>query len=269
MLTPNKIFVLQLENDKWFLHLSQELKPENVILESQVIYDYVRKNPPINIHQIVNASDSFEINTLTRKYMNCIGIDNVRGGIYSDEILPDYLLKSLELELNTTIENYIDKTNVFNALSNMQNPTLIDYQKRADDYCLLLSKGYKTITRDFFTNLEWLQNKIESCENTINYKIHGISKEDNFKYKDLLLSMENVFTYYYKLEEDKIKVENSIVLKHPKFTLDYFIYHQHWKRDWENEKKIALDILKKYEFMGYTLINELDGLEFDFYNTVL
>jgi len=263
-----KIFVLQLENDKWFLHTSKETKTERVLFESQVIYDFVKKNPPLNIYEIIKSTDYFDINTLTKKYMNCIGIENVRGGIYSDEILPEFLLKSLELEINSTVDVY-NKSEIFDSISNRENLTLDDYKKRAYEYKQLLSSGYKSIKRDFFTELEWLRNKIESYDYTNQTKTHGIPKfssEENARYRKLVLDMDTIRNQYYKLDEDKIKVSPSIVLKYPKFTLDYFTCHQHWNKNWEAEKVIALDVLSKYEFMGYTLINTLDCLEFDFYN---
>lgn len=263
-----KIFVLQLENDKWFLHTSKETQLDRVLFESQVIYDFVRKNPPIKIYEIIKSTDYFDINTLTKKYMNCIGIENVRGGIYSDEILPEFLLKSLELEINSTVDIY-NKSAIFDSISNRENLTLDDYKKREYEYKQLLSSGYKNITRDFFNNLEWLKNKVESYNYENQSKTHGIPKinsEENIKYNKLLLDIDNVRIHYYKLDEDKIKVEDSVSLKYPRFTLDYFVCHQHWEKNWEAEKIVALDILRKYEFMGYTLINIIDCLEFDFYN---
>lgn len=270
MTSNYNIFVLQLENDKWFLHMSKETKTERVLFESQVIYEFVRKNPPLNVYEIIKSTDYFDINTVTKKYMNYIGIENVRGGIYSDEILPDFLLKSLELELTSSADIY-NKTSIFDSISNRENLTLEDYEKRSNEYKQLLSTGYKSITRDFFNNLEWLKNKIE----TYNYENHTktkyvpkFNKEETDRYKNLLSDMDTVRNYYYKLDEDKIKVDISVSLKYPGFTLDYFTYHQYWNKNLETEKVIALDILRKYEFMGYTLINIIDCLEFDFYNPI-
>jgi hypothetical protein len=265
-----KIFVLQLENDKWFLHASKETQLDRVLFESQVIYDFVRKNPPIKVYETIKSTDYFDINTLTKKYMNYIGIENVRGGIYSDEILPDFLLKSLELELNSTVDVY-NKTSIFDRMSNRPNIILDDYEQRAEEYNKLLSSGYKSIKRDFFTEVEWLRNKIESYDYTNKSQTHVIPKfnsEDNIRYRKLLLDMDNIRNQYYKLDEDKIKIKVNlnILLKYPKFTLDYFTFHQHWNKNWEAEKVIALDLLNQYEFMGYTLINIIDCLEFDFYN---
>jgi hypothetical protein len=248
--------------------MSKETKLDRVLFESQVIYEYVRKNPPLKIYEIIKSTDYFDINTVTKKYMNYVGIENVRGGIYSDEILPEFLLKSLELEINSTVDIY-NKSAIFDSISNRENLTLDDYKKRAYEYNQLLYTGYKTITRDFFTNLEWLKNKVESY-NYENHRhcAHKFTSEENIRYKKLLSDMDTVRNYYYKLDEDKIKVDINVSLKYPRFTLDYFVCHQHWNKNFEAEKIVALDILRKYEFMGYTLINVIDCMEFDFYNPI-
>jgi hypothetical protein len=264
-----QIFTLQLENDKWFLHLSDKSNKDHVLFECQVLYDFVKTNPPIKIYEIINTTDKYEINTLTKKYMEFVGIDNVRGGIYSDEILPDYLIKSLELELDSSIENYTKKTKIFDSIRNKPDLVLDDFIKREISYSELLNAGYQEITREFFSDLEWLKNKIEFPEPKPEKYVNGVTTvnaKDNKKYKKILENMDIVRKRYFELDQDKIKVDFDIIINIPKFTLDYFIYHQHWNRSWDKEKVVALDIIRKYEFMGYTLINIIDGLEFDFYN---
>jgi len=257
-----QIFVIQLENDKWFLTLSTQTKYDYVMFEAQSIHDFVRKNPPIKIYETINSRDNYEINTLTKKYMSCIGIEHVRGGIYSDEILPDYLLKSLELELNN---NCSQKTHIFENMRTKPELILDDFIKRADNYSELFKLGYQEITRNFFTDLEWLENKINNSEVDSNI-YHKMTNEENTKYNNLLRIMDIIRDKYFKLEEDKIKVEYNIVLKYPKFTLDFFVYHRHFKKDWENYKIVALELIKKYEYMGYTLLNIIDFAEFDFFH---
>ena len=104
-----QIFVLELENDKWFLHISNNESYKFVNFECRALYEFVRKNPPIGIFESLPIFNKFEINTLTKKYMEYYGIDNVRGGIYSHEILPDYLKKSLELEFSQSLNYYQNK----------------------------------------------------------------------------------------------------------------------------------------------------------------
>jgi len=259
----NKIFVLQLENDKWFLHLSNQTNPDYVLFESQVLYDYVKKNAPIKIYEAIESHNNYDINTLTRKYMSWIGVENVRGGIYSDEILPDYLIKGLELELNTDCGQ---QTYFFKSISDKQGLEFNDFVEHAKLYSELLSLGYQKITRDFFVDLEWLEDKVKSSVGYKETHKNGLSVfnyDDDNRYKRILNVMNIVRDKYFQLDEDNIRVNNSALMKYPEFTFDYFVYHQHLKRNWESETKNALEIIKNYQSMGYTLINIIDGKEFD------
>jgi hypothetical protein len=259
------IFVLELENDKWFLHLSYEENYKQVELECQALYSFVRKNPPLKKVEVIKIFNKFEINTLTKRYMEYYGIDNVRGGIYSDEILPDYLKKSLELELSTTFDNYTDKTDIFCIIRNKPNLTLKDFDEEISAYNKLVHVGYKKLDRSFIHDLIWLENKILSFEPT-SCPIYKINREDNKKYKKILEKMNIIKEKYFNLADYQIKLESTALLNFPSFTFDFFMYHQNIKRDWEKDKEIAMDILKKYELMGYTLINILDCMIFDFNN---
>ena len=64
METKYIIYVLQLENDKWFLHTTQEKKQENVIYEALSLYDFVKKNPPIQIYESFKTTDFITTNRL-------------------------------------------------------------------------------------------------------------------------------------------------------------------------------------------------------------
>jgi len=264
------IFVLELENDKWFLHVSHKDNYNHIELECQTLYSFVRKNPPLKKHEVLQTFNKFEINTLTKKYMEYYGIDNVRGGIYSDEIFPDYLIKSLELELSTTFDNYTKKTGIFYNIRNKPNLTLEDFDNKMIAYNEIIDKGYQEISREFFIDLEWLENKILCFEQseTTDLRRTIFNKEDDARYKNLLEKMEVVRTKYFQLEDDKIKVEVTPLLSYPKFIFDFFMYHRSLDKDWEKERDTAVDILKKYEFMGYTLLNIIECMEFDFNNPV-
>jgi hypothetical protein len=257
-----QIFVLELKNDKWFLHISNNESYKFVNFECRALYEFVRKNPPIGIFESLPIFNKFEINTLTKKYMEYYGIDNVRGGIYSDEILPDYLKKSLELEFSQSLNNYQNKVSIFDNVYKKPTITSDDFVNEHNSYMELINMGYNEITRDFISELEWLENIILYQDNYI------ISKEDIKKYRQLLKKMIVVQQKYFQLNEDKIKLELTPNIKYPEFVFDFFIYHKNNNRDWEKDKTKALDVLKNYELMGYTIINILDCMEFDFHNPI-
>jgi hypothetical protein len=43
-------------------------------------------------------------------FMNLFGIDETRGGAYTDVVLPDYMLQTLERELKiATVEHFVEQ----------------------------------------------------------------------------------------------------------------------------------------------------------------
>jgi len=296
-----KAFVLQLENDKWFVHIStlhnKDANLDYIKYESTCLFDFVNKNPPIKIYEIINITNKYEINNIVKTYMEYFGIDNVRGGIYSDEILPNYLIQSLELEMKSPLENYEKKVAIFDSLHKKENVTINDFQHRQNEYINLLNTGYLDITRDFFTELEWLRNIVDSftpscVENAqmatlpsiiyandvgiLNEKRHvtGEKQKRVLNNNDRYLSLLNKFTMvrekYFQLDETIKHIDMSPFLRYPNFIFDFFMYHKSWKnRNWEEGKKNALELINHYELMGYTIINIIDCQEFDFYNPIL
>ena len=60
---------------------------------------WTKKYKPLKVVEIIENADLFDEDKYTKKYMLKYGINNVRGGIYSTFILPDYKLKTLREEL--------------------------------------------------------------------------------------------------------------------------------------------------------------------------
>jgi hypothetical protein len=262
------IYVLQLENDKWFLHLSSSPK-EYIELECQTLFEFVQKNKPIRIFETIKCFDKFDINTNVKRYMEWLGIDNVRGGIYSEELLDESSIQSLKLELSSSLEKYEKKASIFFSLYNKGNITSEDFNEKMNEYRILVDSGYNSLNRGFFTDLEWLTNRISDEKAAYVVRKPGIctvSSADNQRYMKLLKTMEIVYKLYFNLNEDNIKVVSTPLIKRPLYLLDNFFYNHYGVNEWNNRIDEALELIRRYEFMGYTLINIIDGLEFDLYN---
>jgi len=268
-----KAFILQLENDKWFIHVSNnDYNIDNIKYESTCLFDFVKKNPPIRIYEIINITNKYEINNIVKTYMEYFGIDNVRGGIYSDEVLPRYLIEGLELEISSSLEKYQQKTAIFDSIRNKENISMEDFQSVKNEYINLLNHGYMDITRDFFTELEWLRTFVDtftpSVEKTKGVK--SISSDNIDRYNNLLKKFATIKEKYFQLSDNVKHIDQPASFNKPNFVFDFFMYHKSWKdRNWEEDKKNALELIEHYELMGYKLINIIDCLEFDFFNPVL
>jgi hypothetical protein len=261
----NLLYVLQLENDKWFLHLSN-MPEEYIFHEAKTLFEFVKKNNPIRIYETLKVSDNYEINSWAKRYMEYFGIENVRGGMYKNEILPDYLTKNILLEQQ---QNDDDIANIFYKLKDKTNLTEIDFKNQYELYCELDNLEYGKINRDLVSELEWLYGKVVSSQNDTNKNKLGkftINQTDNNKYKLIMENLQYVSNVYFKLDEDKIKVKDRVFLRKPFFVFDSFFYHKINIENWENKANVAIQLIMDYEFMTYTIINIQDNLKFDLFN---
>jgi hypothetical protein len=272
-----QLFVLQLEHDCWFLHLSEDTNKSTVMYQCQTFYEFVMLHPPIKIYETIPVDKTglskHTLNAITKTYMEYFGIDHVRGGIYTDVILPEYLRKTVELEIAFSQEQYLTQFSIYDKVRALPTPTLDDFIKQTNSYAELVNLGYKQITTDICTELEWLTTIINDYDydETKEKQISGIvpiCKENTIRYENLLQILATLRDKYYQLDEDKIQVESSVFIKQPRFVFDFFLFHCS-KNDLETRKTAALDLLSKFEFMAYTLLNVLDVMEFSCFSTLL
>jgi hypothetical protein len=82
------IYILKLENDKIYIGFS--MQPKNRILQhfNKNGSEWTKENKPLSILRIENG-DLFDEEKYTLEMMSIYGIDNVRGGSYSNIILND------------------------------------------------------------------------------------------------------------------------------------------------------------------------------------
>jgi len=261
------LYVLQLENDKWFLHLSN-MPVEYIFYEARTLFEFVKKNTPVRIYETLKVSDNYDINTWVKRYMEYFGIENVRGGIYKNEILSDFLIQNILAEQG---QNEFDIANIFYKLKEKPNLTEIDFKNKYDQYDKLSNLGYTKINRELVSELEWLYGKVVSSQNNTEKNKNKLGKftinqTDNNRYKLIMENLQCVSDIYFKLDEDKIKLKDSVFLRKPFFMFDNFFYHVASPVNWEKRVNDAIKIITDFEFMAYTIINIQDNMKFDLFN---
>lgn len=92
------LYFVSLENNKIFLHVDFEKDKDIIMNECKQQYEFVQINPPRRIVYTMVINDLYDINKYVKLFMNMFGIDNTRGGCYTDIELVDYLRKSIEYE---------------------------------------------------------------------------------------------------------------------------------------------------------------------------
>lgn len=172
------LYVILLKNDKIFLHLSRDVSEDQIMIEAAALFDFVKKNPPVKIIEIITIDNTFLIDYHVKKHMDCFGIDNVRGGSYSAEILPDYLIKTLHHELLMNNVDLLDNDETVD-LVNMSYMTIKWTQRFIQDERYKLENDLKcyrdlkqtirriqihndiSIDRSIITDIEWVTQYLQ------------------------------------------------------------------------------------------------------------
>jgi len=97
------VYILKLEGGFYYVGITNKDVPAR-FQEHLNGYgsEWTKLHKPIKILEIVSQADPFDEDKYTKIYMSKYGIDKVRGGSYVTIKLPEFKIKSLEAELNTT-----------------------------------------------------------------------------------------------------------------------------------------------------------------------
>ena len=107
---PLYMYYVSLENQKLMLHVDFKKDYDTIISDCEKLYEYVNVNRPIRVVYVTEVQDLYDVDKDVKLYMNMFGLDNTRGGSYTDVELPDYLLKTLTHEQKIVdIEYYVNR----------------------------------------------------------------------------------------------------------------------------------------------------------------
>jgi hypothetical protein len=99
------IYILRLDGDKYYIGGSEfpDYSIENHFNKKGV--HWTMNHEPLNVIELIYNCDSKDIDMYVIKYMEEYGIDNVRGGSFSNVILSESQLNIINYELNNELNN--------------------------------------------------------------------------------------------------------------------------------------------------------------------
>jgi hypothetical protein len=265
------LYVLELQENKWFLHFASPSNDEKIWLECASMYPFVKHYYPLKTFQAIKINDIFEIDFYVKKYMYCYGIENVRGGSYNQEILDENTIIFLNRELDTNKDYYFNKQIIIDNISKKYDNTS-DFIKEKDILQKELAKYRELcktienircdgkINRMLIDDIEWLYSHIIYV---MGYTPSKISNEDAHKYRKIIEKMKTVVNIFTTFFDKPLNFENPVLLYHPEFIFDNYFYHCHHKENCLREPKQIYRILEYFEYMCYFIINRLEEFEFD------
>ncbi len=231
-----------------------------------------------------------------KKYMRCYGIDNVRGGSFTDEHLPSTIAASLEKELT---KNYYKKPALIEEIcrkyesiqhlrpedikvwrtwrneydftedpKTIQDVMVLEKQQlkrewtRFDDIRYLfqsLTYCSETInlgSSDFTNDIEWLKTQILSDS------ADPLSTEDTVQYTRLLVLFRDIKVKFLIINEELPPYEKDYYIKSPQLIFDTFIYHRNDVAKIAKEQKCAVEVFEIFEYMFNAVTNKIEEYRF-------
>ena len=81
-----EIIVFYLENNNWLLHLvnKKDASDDELYNEARLKYEFVQLNNIISIYERIPIENVLMIDYHVKRYMSYYGIENVRGGVYTN-----------------------------------------------------------------------------------------------------------------------------------------------------------------------------------------
>ena len=146
---------------------------------------WTKKHPPLWIEKEITNCDKYDEDKWTKIYMDKYGIDNVRGGSYSQISLPSNMVNLLEREVNHANQNCLScgkKGHFINRCPSREKPIDKKYKSK-NLYYLNMSCDYESAD-----GIEWEEDDEESEEDDEE------SEED--------ISPENLETAFREMDKD-------------------------------------------------------------------
>jgi hypothetical protein len=107
---PLYMYYVSLENDKLLLHVDFKQNIDVVLSDCERLYEFARINAPLRVVYTAEVKDLYDVDKDVKLFMNMFGIENTRGGSYTDVELPDFLMNTLLHEnLITNMQFYIKR----------------------------------------------------------------------------------------------------------------------------------------------------------------
>lgn len=263
------LYVLLLENEKFFLYPSLKDDKEAVLLEVGLLEEFVTANKPILIIESYYIWDITTVDNYVKKYMMEKGIQNVRGGSYCEVKLPEYKIKALENEFLMTKEKYLHKSNMVNSIIKAytgieeleKELEILVIENRLKEYRSLKStiEYYKKngIDRSFLTTFEWLLSYLDE-ESIIDINPNEI----RVQYNAAMLDLQRLSKVFSERFPD-YNFLPAINYYRPDIVFDRIFIHKRHLYDWAASIKSAKEVYNKFEFMCYKMLNYVEELEFD------
>ena len=184
-MSKTNIYVLKLESGKYYIGKSNDIPKRFEQHLNGIGSSWTKKYKPLKIEKIINNTSPFDEDKITKELMNKYGIDNVRGGSYSNIELTDFQLETIKTEIwgakdlcsqcgrkGHFIKDCYAKTDVFGKSLEEEEDEEDEEDEWQCDYC------DRTFTTEFGCNIHE-----KSCKEKNKKSSYNNLKNSSFKFQ--------------------------------------------------------------------------------------
>lgn len=103
------LYFIALEDNNMFLYLSYRKTNDKILYQCEHLYDYPKLYKPIEVVSIMDDCELTDADKYVKIFMRMFGEDSVRGGSYTDIILPEWQKKTLQQEFDMASIEKLDE----------------------------------------------------------------------------------------------------------------------------------------------------------------
>jgi len=244
-----RIYVLQLEKNKYYVGKTNNVSQRLLSHYQSTGSSWTTKYKPIELYEMVDTYDDYDEDKYTLKYMKKYGIENVRGGSFTQIELSENQINTLQqmikvqnnqcykcdskdhfmnncifTQIESIVNNLHNKQEIISKLESVSNAyerisKLEDIRSQTQDVLefsvsdLRTKKRYDELTKELS---KYRQNYRKSSSvgdmklmKTIHEEIEDIRNEFGFDKINKLEQICNLYSRYYN--EERIKNEGNII----------------------------------------------------------
>jgi hypothetical protein len=261
--------------------LAREFEPNPSVvyffLEATVKYDFLKIHRPLAILNQWPETHALDLDTFVKKNMMTYGINNVRGGTYSETTLTDEQTAVIKAELNTgpsakdisdvVIKSIIDAyadTLLSKADIRVEKDRLkADYAKWRKESRIL--SEIRIDAEAARADIEWIRQMCQKevaafCagkRQTLLYRLENGSDIEN--YRRILPHLKKIYTTFMTIYDRPYEV---VYAKNPEFLLDDFMFHWHRIQVPEEIEHVER-LCEEYSFFVTYIENRMAEAAFD------
>ena len=244
-----RIYVLQLEKNKYYVGKTNNVSQRLLSHYQSTGSAWTTKYKPIELYEMVDTDDDYDEDKYTLKYMKKYGIENVRGGSFTQIELSENQINTLQqmikgqnnqcykcgsnghfvnncifTQIESIVNNLQNKQEIVSKLDTVSNAyeriiKLEDIRSQTQDVLelsvsdLRTKKRYDDLTKELSKYRQ--KNRWNSSDGnmklmkTIHEEIEDIRNEFGFDKINKLEQIGNLYSRYYN--EERIKNEGNII----------------------------------------------------------